>query len=155
MQAADRLTAEQLAAGLKLREDREAARAAMLEQHIRAAKRDNALFFDEHGSPIDLPTIMEDFARAIDTRIGRVEVQYQQLHTAVEENTELTKKMADDCAPMIEFAKAVSGVTKMMNWIAAFAKPLAWVIIAILGVVIMVAGAFTALKSGVSLPAQK
>lgn len=155
MQAADRLTPEQLAAGLKLREDREAARVAMMEQHERDAKKANALFFDEYGSPIDLPTIMEGFARAIDTRIGQVEVQYQQLHTAVEENTELTKKLSDDCAPMIEFAKAVSGVTKMMNWIAVFAKPLAWVIIAFCGVVIMVAGALTALKSGINIPTQK
>lgn len=159
MQAGDRLTPEQLAAGLaareKAREAREEARAALMEQHNHEAKKASALFFDEYGSPIDLPTIMEGFARAIDTRIGQVEVQYQQLHTSVEENTELTKKLALDSQPMIEFAKAVSGATKLLNYCKDIAKPVAWVIIAICGIVIMVVGALTALKSGINIPAQK
>lgn len=69
MQAGDRLTPEQLAAGLEAREKaRQDRRAAMREQFDQEAERTAALFFDEHGSPIDFPTILEGLVHAPPTR---------------------------------------------------------------------------------------
>lgn len=158
MEARDRLTPEQLAAGLAAREareaEREAGRAAMREQFDREAQRNAALFFDEHGSPIDFPTILEGFARAIDTRIGQVEVEYRQLHTAVNENTELTKKLAEDTAEIVAVAKALSGTVKVIEMGGKLAKPLALIFAALFGLAVFIAPLFS-FKTGVTLTPPK
>lgn len=162
MEARDRLTPEQLAAGLAAREareaEREAGRAAMREQFDREAQRNAALFFDEHGSPIDFPTILEGLVRAIDTRLGKLEIQkdaVEDLKTAVDAHTKLTEQLSTDCAPMIEFAKAMGGVTKMLNYMSVIAKPLWYVCAGIAGLVILVFGALTAIKTGVTITPPK
>lgn len=89
-------------------------------------KRNAALFFDEYGTPIELPTIMEALARAIDTRIGAVEVQHKQLIDAVEENTGLTKKLLEDTTEIVAVTKALSGAVKVIEYGGKLAKPLLW-----------------------------
>lgn len=158
MEARDRLTPDELAAGLadraKRAADRAASVAAMRQQHETDAKKAAALFFDEYGSPIDLPTIMEGFARAIDTRIGQVEVEYQQLHAAVNENTVLTKKLAEDTAEIVAVAKALSGTVKVIEMGGKLAKPLAWIFAVVFGVAVFIAPFFS-FKTGVTLPPPK
>lgn len=140
MEAAERKAAQQQA-----RDDL----AAQLKRE--AAERE-ILWRNEDGTPIDLPTVFHAFARAIDTRFGKIEVQHGQLIDSVEENTELTKKLAEDSAPVIEFAKAMTGVTKMLNYMSAIAKPLAWTVAGLCGLVIMIFGALTAVKTGFTPP---
>lgn len=158
----DRLTPEQLAAGLAAREaraaEREAGRAAMREQFEQEAQRNAALFFDEHGSPIDFPTILEGLVRAIDTRLGKLEIQkdaVEEVRAAVTANTKATEKLATDCAPMIEFAKAVSGFTKFMNYLSSIAKPVGWTIFGLSALVIFVVAAWNSFWTGTPLPIKK
>jgi len=161
MQAADRLTPEQLAAGLAAREaraaEREAGRAAMREQFEREAQRNAARFFDEHGSPIDFPTILEGLVRAIDTRFGKLEIQkhaVDELKSSVEENTELTKKLAEDTAEIVAVAKALSGAVKVIEMGGKLAKPLAWIFAVLFGLAVFLAPFFS-VKTGVTLTPPK
>lgn len=120
--------------------------------------RNRARFFDEHGSPIDLPTVMEAFARAIDRRLGVLELQkdaVEEVRVAVEENTKTTEKLAADCAPMIEFAKAVSGFTKTMKYVSEFAKPVGWTIFGISALVIFLIAAWHSVWDGTPIPTKK
>lgn len=147
MQAGDRLTPEQLAAGLEAREKaRQDRRAAMREQFDQEAERTAALFFDEHGSPIDFPTILEGLVRAIDTRIGKLEIQshaVDELKSSVEENTKLTKKLLEDTAEIVTVTKALSGTVKVIEMGGKVAKPLAWIFALIFGLAMIVAPLFS------------
>jgi len=158
MQAADRLTPEQLAAGLAAREKaRQEGRAAMRAQFDQEAERNAALFFDEHGSPIDFPTILEGLVRAIDTRLGKLELQshaVDELKCSVEENTELTKKLAEDTAEIVAVAKALSGTVKVIEMGGKLAKPLAWIFAVLFGLAVFLAPFFS-VKTGVTLTLPK
>lgn len=133
--------------------------ASLRAQHFEDEQaRTRARFFDEHGSPIDLPTVMDAFARAIDERLGVLELQkdaVEEVRAAVTENTTAIKKIATDCAPMIEFANAVSGFTKTMKYVSEFAKPIGWAIFGISALVVAGIAAWHSVWDGTPIPTKK
>jgi len=106
------------------------------------------------GLPIDLPTIMRDHLELVDQRIGAIELQQDALQKAVDENTAMTAKIQADTAQLVEVAKALDGLVKFFAIMGKVAKPIAWLIVALLGIAIMTGGALYSLKAGLNLPSK-
>lgn len=106
------------------------------------------------GLPIDLPTIMRDHLELVDQRIGVIELQQDALQKAVDENTAMTAKIQADTAQLVEVAKALDGLVKFFVIMGKVAKPIAWLIVALLGIAIMTGGALYSLKAGLNLPSK-
>lgn len=111
--------------------------------------QEQALWQRADGTPIDIPTTMLEWARAIDTRFGAIEVQYRQVTGAVEENTRLTNQIASDTATLVEASKAMNGVVKFMEWTGKIAGPIYKFSVAIVVITVFVIAGWTAIKSGI------
>lgn len=112
----------------------DAERAQLRAEWDRERERDDNPWRDAAGNPIDLPTIMQAFARAVDTRFGAIEVQYDGVRESLERNTELTEKTAatleklsKDIADLIEVQKAAKGFKATLKWLGEVGKGIFWV----------------------------
>lgn len=115
-------------------EPTEADRAALRAEWDRDRERANSPWRDAAGNPIDLPTVMQEFARAVDTRFGAIEVQYDGVRDRLERNTEVTEKtaatlekMSKDMAELIEVQKAANGFKAALKWLGEVGKGIFWV----------------------------
>lgn len=112
----------------------DAERAQLRAEWDRERERADNPWRDAAGQPIDLPTVMQAFARAVDTRFGAIEVQYEGVRESLERNTELTEKTAAtleklsrDMAELIEVQKAAKGFQTTLKWLGEVGKGIFWV----------------------------
>lgn len=77
-------------------------------------------------------------------RVQRLEQDMPTLKTAIEENTSITKRIAEDTSAMVEFTKAVAGIGTLVKWCSRMAKPFIY----IFGAIGAAASAYFALKGG-------
>lgn len=83
------------------------------------------------GTAIDIPTVLADFAHAVGMEISAMKAEVGGLYDAIGENTDATKKIAEDTAELVKVAKSVKGTVDVLSWVGKVAKGLFWVIVTI------------------------
>jgi hypothetical protein len=121
------------------------------ENAAKSMEAERVLWQRSDGTPIEIPTTMLEWARAIDTRFGAIEAQYKLVSDGVEENTALTKQVMSDTASLVEVAKALNGVVKFLEWTGKIAGPIYKFSVALVVIALFIVGGWTALKSGVDI----
>ena len=71
---------------------------------------------------------------AISARLEHMAKQQVVFASALRQNTELTKKLSEDTAGMVEAWAALSGTVKVVKWVAAGVTVIAGAIAAVLGI---------------------
>ena len=79
----------------------------------------------------------------VDRRLDAGAIKMRSLHTAVEENTTLTKQVQSDTSELVSLLRSFQGAFKVFNMIGKLAKPLAYIAMAatsVWGLVAMIKG---------------
>jgi hypothetical protein len=74
---------------------------------------------------------------------SELKILIQNLESDIAKNLESTKKLQDSTTEIIELFQAFKGAARILNLIAAFAKPFMW----IMSVGTLISGFFLAMKS--------
>lgn len=83
------------------------------------------------GTPINIPTVLHDFALAVGHQLSAMKAEVGGLYEAIGENTDETKKIAADTAEIVKVAKSIKATVDVLSWVSKVAKGLFWVIVTI------------------------